>query len=280
MIIVLGFDGLGLPLVEEFNLMAVRLSAYTETDLSEFRTHPFTPIIWASMITGRIIREMEDTYISLQNGPLLHRVARKILPYKARAVLGKLYDRFTGKEPPIANAMNVLMGYLQERGIETIFEELDRKGVSYWHNYIPGYNGVPHHDENMEVIKRALAGEKSAYQEYKRLVWRQHHERVKEFMEVLEEGREFYFFYTNLIDALGHLFYGSKRERRRMAWAAEDLALTVSKLDAKVFIISDHGMALYDGIPDHSHNGFFSSNTGELIEKPHELYGLLRRHLL
>jgi len=174
------------------------------------------------------------------------------------------------------------MSYLKEHNIPTIFDELEQKGVSFWHNHIPGYNGVPHHEENMRIIKKALSGDVNTYSEYRMLVWAQHEQRIREFYEALDDGHEFYFFYTNLIDALGHLFYTVRKERRKMAMAVEEVVQTVkeSHPDAVIYIISDHGMGIYDGIPDHSREGFFSSNTGELIKRPFELYSLIRRRLL
>jgi len=48
--------------------------------------------------------------------------------------------------------------------------------------------------------------------------------------------------------------------------------------DAYLYIVSDHGMMLDQetkrGV--HSNYGFFSSNTGELIKKPQDLYHLLK----
>lgn len=281
-VIVLGFDGLGLEFVEEFSLDVVKQKAYTVTVLSDFKTHPFTPIIWASMLVGYKVQEMEDFYIKLQKRSILRRIAHHLLPLSWRAKLGKIYDRTHGGESAETTAMNVLMNYLKEHNIPSIFEELQERGVSYWHNHIPGYNGVPHHEENMRVVKRALSGDVEAYWEYHELVWAQHEQRVKEFYEALDEGHELYFFYTNLIDALGHIFYTVRKERRKMAMAVEEIVQTVkdSHPDAVIYIISDHGMEVHDGIPDHSHEGFFSSNTGELIKKPFELYNLIRGWLL
>lgn len=281
-VIVLGFDGLGLGLVEEFGLEVVKQKAHTVTVLTDFKTHPFTPIIWASMLTGYKVKKMEKTYTKLQRNSSLYRVARKFLPLSWRARLGRIYDRVHGGENVETTAMKLLMSYLKEHNIPTIFDELEERGVTYWHNHIPGYNGIPHHEENMRVVKKALSGDASSYFKYRRLVWAQHEGRVREFYSALDEGYGFYFFYTNLVDALGHLFYTEKKERFKMAMAVEEVVQTVkdSQPNAVIYVISDHGMTIHDGIPDHSLNGFFSSSTGELIDKPFDLYTLIRRQLL
>ena len=47
-----------------------------------------------------------------------------------------------------------------------------------------------------------------------------------------------------------------------------------------LYIVSDHGMEPIEGDPrggDHSDHGFFSSNTGELIQKPQDLFYLIKK---
>ena len=47
-----------------------------------------------------------------------------------------------------------------------------------------------------------------------------------------------------------------------------------------LYIASDHGMVPVKDDPrggDHSDHGFFSSNTGELIQKPQDLFYLIKR---
>jgi len=49
-----------------------------------------------------------------------------------------------------------------------------------------------------------------------------------------------------------------------------------------IYIISDHGMEHMEPKKDscgmHSNHGFFSSNTGETIEKPIQFYDLISKH--
>ena len=49
--------------------------------------------------------------------------------------------------------------------------------------------------------------------------------------------------------------------------------------DDILYIVSDHGMVEEDGYGSHSHHGFFSSSNGDLIEKPIDLYYLLKKRL-
>jgi len=276
MLICLGFDGLGVDLVEKFRLKNVMQQAYTATDLSDFKTEPFTPLIWASMLVGRKIEEMERIYIGMRRKkqPPFCNILRKTLPSSLRTKLGRLWDFFV--RDPGGPAMMVLSDFLKRNNIPTIFEELEEEGISYWHNNIPGYDGVPLHEERMKLIR------KGAWSEYYTLVWEQHKEALKRFFRALKEKRSFYFFYTNLIDAIGHIFYPRFIERMKLALETQRIVKKVHQKcrNAIVYVVSDHGMQIIDNIADHSDHGFFSSNTGDLIKKPQDLYYLLRRNLL
>ena len=276
MLICLGFDGLGIDLVEKFKLKEVMQKAYTATDLSDFKTDPFTPIIWASMLTGRKPEDMERIYIKMRkrHKPPFSNILRRVLPLRLRALLGKVWDAFT--RDPRGPAMMVLGDFLKRNNISTIFEELEERGVSYWHNSIPGYDGVPHHEERMRLIQEG------AWDEYYSLVWEQHRKALKEFFAALKKQYDFYFFYTNLIDAIGHLFYTKFVERMKLALEVQRIVKEIHEKfgDAVIYVVSDHGMQIVGDIADHSNQGFFSSNTGELIRKPQDLYYLLKKNLL
>ena len=101
-------------------------------------------------------------------------------------------------------------------------------------------------------------------------------------LEKINEKLRLILFYTNLIDALG-LHFADPLIRHKIFLEVNKLALEVKKRlsnNAKLYVISDLGMKIEERLGTHSKHGFFSSNTGKLIEKPQELYSLLKKHLV
>ena len=286
MIIVLGFDGLGLELIEEFKLKAIKQKAYTETDLSDFKTEPFTPIIWASMLTGRKIDAMENKYMEYKidtNKPHLNLLKRIIPLGIRRRFLSNLYAKIVWRSRGLKRLpMEELDHYLLEHNIPCIFDILKENGISYWHNNIPGYNGFPKFRELHDRIKDIKHDAPGSLERYYRFVWSNHLTSCREFFEALKRNLDFYFFYTTLVDNIGHWFYGSKQERFKLAHEVNRIVARIHDEypNATVYVISDHGMKQVNGYGDHSEKGFFSSNTGELIRKPMDLYHLILKNIL
>jgi len=284
MIVVLGFDGLGIRWVEEYKLNAIKQEKYTTTDLGDYRgEHPYTPVVWSSMISGEIDREMEEVFLEHARGnkyvrPLMD-FAKKVLPLGVRRRLGYLWNGVRGRDagPPMARTCN----WLKKRDKETIFE---RVGDSKVIRTIPGYNGVPRHERRMKIVRRALSGDESKIPSYDKDIIEEYKERKELLLKLLDsESRpELVFFYTNYIDALGHLHFADSS--RRMKWHFDVnglMAKAKEKLtgDDILYVISDHGMVEEDGYGSHSHHGFFSSSNGDLIDKPTDLYHLLKERL-
>jgi len=283
MIVVLGFDGLGIRWVEEYKLDAIKQEDYTFTDLSDYGGHPFTPVIWSSMISGEIDREMEEVFLEHARGnkrirPLMD-FAKKILPLGLRRRLGYIWDSLRGRDegPPMAQTCD----WLKKHGKESIFEEVEDSEIV---KTIPGYNGIPRHEERMEIVKAALAEDESKIPAYDKDIIEEYKERKEELLDLLSSGGkpELVFFYTNYIDALGHLHFANFNRRMKWHFDVNDLTSKVKEKltdDDILYVISDHGMIEEDGYGSHSHCGFFSSSNGDLIEKPTDLYHLLKGRL-
>lgn len=281
-VVVLGFDALGIEWVEEYKLDAIKQEVYTATNLSDFRgPHPYTPVIWTAMIRGKIDREIEEIFLDHTKGkkpirPLLN-LGEKLLPLEWRRRLGYLYDKLfsPNQNPPMAITAN----WCEKKNVKTILDEVD-----CWHTTIPGYNGVPRHEERMEIVKKALAGDKSKFPPYDKDIIEGHERRKSNLLSLLESGRtpELIFFYTNYLDALGHLHFANPLRRMRWHFELNDLTNKVKKKLTKediLYVVSDHGMVEEDGYGRHSDSGFFSSSNGDLIEKPTDLHSLLKERL-
>jgi len=281
-VVVLGLDGLGAKWIEKYRLSALKQENYTITDLSDYRgSHPYTPVIWTAMIRGKIDREMEEIFLEHTRGkkpirPLLN-LSKRLLPLRLRRRLGYLYDNIFS--PNVNPPMTITADWCERKDMETILD-----GVDSWQTTVPGYNGVPRHEERMEIIKRALAGDESMIPFYDKGIIEEYEGRKGKLLSFLESDNqsELVFFYTNYLDALGHLHFADSVKRMHYYFELNDLCAKVKeKMDDNntLYVVSDHGMIEEDGYGSHSNHGFFSSSDGNLIDKPTDLYHLLKEEL-
>ena len=105
------------------------------------------------------------------------------------------------------------------------------------------------------------------------------------FLNTLKEDYQFWFFYTDLIDALLHLFISDKLRVMRYYYEVDRFVGEVRKLspsDAMIFVISDHGMKQKGRLGDHSDHGFWSSSIyidNFSSPKPADFYYLWKKIL-
>ncbi|WP_148267284.1 alkaline phosphatase family protein [Thermococcus cleftensis] len=276
-IIILGIDGLEYDLVKEWNLKYLQQRAFTKTDLSDFEVI-VTPPIWASMLTGKKIPEIEEPFIKRQKfiankgnitkvkTPWYVKLGAKILPLSIRKKLG---DAIT------SNPFEATYDYLlRNRKYRTIFDYFEKT----WTNGVPSYGRNVSNPEVREAMKEAVKGNLRPLIEY---AMRTYERDRRALMEALEKDYELIFWYTPFLDEVSHFLIGKKLKLMNLYFDLNKLAKLVSeKLDEGdvLYIISDHGMEPVPGDPrggDHSDHGFFSSNTGELIGKPQELFDLV-----
>lgn len=276
-IVILGFDGLEYNLVEEWDLKYIKQKTYTKTDLSDFKVI-VTPPIWASMLTGKKVPEIEELFvkrmkfvtarsnISRVKTPWYVKLGAKLLPLPIRRLLG---DAITPK--PMQATYDYL---LRNKKYKTIFDYFD----STWTNGIPSYGRNVSTEEVRRAMKDAVKGNFKPLVEYAMKIYEQDR---RTLFEALDNDYELIFWYTPFLDEISHFYIRKKLKLMNIYFDLNKLVKKVSqKLDEDdvLYIISDHGMEPVPGSPyggDHSDHGFFSSNTGELIEKPQELFNLV-----
>lgn len=280
-IIVLGIDGLEYNLVKEWNLKYLKQKAYSKTNLSEFEV-VVTPPIWASMLTGQIIPEIEEPFIkrhrfiahkgksSKVKPPWYVKLGSKILPLKIRRKIGEMVIKRVTEDP-------FLITYdflLRTKKYKTIFDYFENP----WTNGIPSYGRNVSTPEVKEVMTAAVSGNLKPLLEY---AFGTYERDRKALFEALDNDYDLIFWYTPFLDEISHFLIRKKLKLMNVYIDLNKLARQVSQKlgDGDIlYIISDHGMEPIPGDPrggDHSDHGFFSSNTGETIEKPQELFKLI-----
>ncbi|WP_258083431.1 alkaline phosphatase family protein [Thermococcus thermotolerans] len=277
-IVILGIDGLEYNLVEEWNLKHLKQRAYTKTDLSDFKVI-VTPPIWASMLTGRKVPEIEEPFVKRQKfiarqtaiakdikKPIYVKIGAKILPKNIRRKIGNLLA-----PNPFEQTYDYL---LRTRKYKTIFDYFDKT----WTNGVPSYGRNVSNPEVRAAMKEAVNGNLKSLVEYAMATYEQDR---RALFEALDGDYELIFWYTPFLDEISHFYIRKKLKLMNLYFDVNKLVKEVSeKLDDGdvLYIISDHGMEPIPGDPrggDHSDHGFFSSNTGELIERPQDLFKLV-----
>ena len=111
----------------------------------------------------------------------------------------------------------------------------------------------------------------------------QSYRREKEdLLKALSDEYNLIFWYTHFLDLIEHFYINKKAKLLSIYLEINNLVkLVKEKIDDGdiLYIISDHGMIPLKGDPrggDHSDHGFFSSNTGELLRKPQDLFYLIK----
>lgn len=277
-IIILGIDGLEYHLVEEWDLKHLKQRAYSKTDLSDFKV-VVTPPIWASMLVGKKVPEIEAYFIKRQKlisqetkiekgikKPLYTKIGAKILPRSVKKKIGNILA-----PNPFEKTYDYL---LRTKKYKTIFDYFEKS----WTNGVPSYGRNVSTPEVKEVMKEAVKGNLKPLIEYAMRTYEKDREAL---FEALEGDYELIFWYTPFLDELSHFLIRKKLKLMNVYIDLNKLAKKVSqRLDEGdvLYIISDHGMEPIPDDPrggDHSDHGFFSSNTGEVIEKPQELFDLV-----
>ena len=275
MIIVLGLDGLEYNLVEEFKLNAIKLNAYVKTSLEDFDV-VVTPPIWASMLTGKIIKEMIAVFrfasaqVLTDDSKKMH-LLRMIVPPRFRKLLARMWDKIIPQAKE--NPMDYTLNFLERNNYHTIFDE----AINPIYNKIPGFNV----SRKPKLLKIAFMGK-----DFKKLVEKNCLIKIEnvrqEILRLIEKDYDLVFWYSNALDNLGHIFLGRKIRTMdyyiRVNRLAADIMQKLNETD-KLYIISDHGMRAVGEGGLQSNHGFFSSSTGETIKKPQELYSLLKKNL-
>ena len=280
-IIVLGIDGLEYNLIEEWRLKNIMQKAYCKLDLSDYNII-VTPPIWGSMLTGKIDEDVMKIWV--RESEILgedKNIKQKwwakigdILPYTLnRWIWDNIPERFLGGGDPFELTSN----YVLDKKIPSIFQLFENP----WTNGIPGYGKNVSGPLQKKITKNAISGYKLLYKKY---IMKNYKKDKSELFSALEKKEfDFIFWYTTLLDNFGHIYMGNQLKLMMGHYLEiNDVVGNVKERrpNSIIYIISDHGMELIapHSCGMHSDHGFFSSNTGETIEKPFQFYDLISKH--
>ncbi len=282
-IIVLGIDGLEYDLVTEWRLKNLMQTKYCKLSLSDYKVI-VTPPIWGSMLTGIVDKEIIDVwnkYVKLigNDEKLGEKKWVKILGLFVPKKLGiwvfeHLFAPAIGGDP-----FETTANYVKDKNLPTI--------LNFFQN--PWTNGIPSYGKNVsgpvqkKYTERAIAGEKKPYRKY---ILEQYQNDKSQFFSALDKQEfDFIFWYTSMLDNLGHMDMGKPLTLMMKHYLEinEFVGIVKERCPTSIiYIISDHGMERMEPKKTswgmHSDHAFFSSSTGETIEKPSKLYDLISKH--
>lgn len=125
---------------------------------------------------------------------------------------------------------------------------------------LPAFNyDQEKHQKERELLK-GYFDNKVTIGEYDECFWTNHQKIKKEFFRELEKNWDLLIAYFNLADAISHLSFGITRKMKRVYQELDEMAKKTKKIkpDARILIISDHGMKRVGRYGDHASEGFFS----------------------
>ncbi len=277
-IVILGIDALEYNLVEKWDLKNLKQKAYTKTDLSDFDII-VTPLIWGSMLTGQKLKEMEEIwrkrkkFFSQQRDVRVKqkqywyaRIASKVLPERVKKFLIKKF---------VPDPFGVTSNYLVNNPkYKTIFDYFERT----WNNGIPSYGRNVADQKIKKISEMAADGNPKPLYDYAMNLYRK--ERAM-LLDAVKSDYQLIFWYTPFLDKIEHFYWRKKLKLLNIYMELNRLVDEVkAMLDENdiLYIISDHGMKESPSKTisgEHSDHGFFSSNTGELIKKPQQLFDII-----
>jgi len=145
---------------------------------------------------------------------------------------------------------------------ETFFNFFD----SYKAIDVPAFSLKENHGLERKLLKNYFK-DKCNVGEYDEIVWKNHEENKKEFLENLNNF-ECLVCYFNLADAIGHLSFGILDKMKMIYNELDGIAKITRKNDEFILIVSDHGMKAVGRFGDHSKYGFYSCNQKLNLKKP------------
>jgi len=282
-IIVLGIDGLEYNLVEKWRLDNLMQKKFCKLNLSDFKVI-VTPPIWGSMITGIVDKEIIELwtkYIKLiGNDEKLDektstKILGKIIPEKIGAWFqNHLIQFFVGGNP-----FEMTANYVKNKNQKTVFDLFKKS----WTNGIPGFGKNVSGEEQRKLTVQAIMGNKKPYIEF--ILEKYYEDKLLLLNELKKQDNDLIFWYTPMLDNFGHMGMGNPLKLMMKHYLEiNNLVGEIIKMcpSSIIYVISDHGMERIDQKKSswgaHSDHAFFSSNTGEKIEKPPQLYDLISKH--
>jgi hypothetical protein len=287
-IIVLGIDGLEYNLVEKWRLKNIMQKTYCKLDLSDYKVIA-TPPIWGSMITGKIdeeimkIWEKASEIISLGNSdPDIKpkwwtkkwwtKLGMESLPTSVKEWIWK---SFLEKKIIGGSLAEISANYVIEKKQTNIFQFFEKP----WTNGIPSYRRAYTDSTEKKLLNKVFREEKTPFVDYVTEIYKS--DKMQLFSALDSQDNDIIFWFASLLDKLGHIYIKSPLTLMNYYLEINEVVGKVKEKcnDSRTYVISDHGMEPYKGIWGmHSDHAFFSSNTGETIDKPLQLYNLILKH--
>ena len=280
-IIVLGIDGLEYSLVKKWQLKNLMQKAYCKMDLSDYLVK-VTPPIWGSMLTGKIDKEIMKVWIrAAQYVDLKSDVKQKwwaktvtiALPYIPPLIKNKIIYRLLEKMGE--NPFEVTSNYVKEKKIPNIFQFFKKP----WNNGIPSYGRLDNTPERRKLFEKAVGGDKKKLIDYE--IKKYNKDKSQLFSALDNKKYDIIFWYTPFVDSLGHIYIGKPLKLMKYYLEINNVVGEVKARDnnSNIYVVSDHGMEEVErGWGMHNNYAFFSSNTGEKINKPVQFFNLIKQY--
>lgn len=260
---ILGYDGLDIELVEQFNLPNLKQEEYGKVDISEFDLIA-TPILWGSFITG------ENLSSELTEKPRikpLENIFRTPYQFLKKSISPKLASKAinalkkTGLVQKVRGKASFGSSKVKEMDKGTIFDFLKNSlGIN-----IPAYNKTRGANASMKDVLENRISES----EYWKAVWKEFEVTRKELMENLDKDLVMAWF--SPADLNGHIWRGNAEKMRETYSRLDEFAEEVrDRFDGLVLIVADHGMKPLGKFGDHTNvdYGYYSSNIELELNSP------------
>ena len=281
-IIVLGIDGLEFNLVKKWGLENLKQKNYCKLDLSDYSVI-VTPPIWGSMITGQVDKEVmriweKSSRIVGFKGEIKQNLVFKLFfkiiysPYLPliRKLSTKVITNINSSNP-----FDITANYVNDKKLINVFQFFNNS----WTNGIPGYGKNVSDSIKRDLLNGVISGDKKPFKDY---TLKNYEKDKSDLLSIFEKNDiDLIFWYTQLLDNFGHMNISNEVYLLNYYLEINKFVGKIKSIcpNSYIYIISDHGMerAKEDwGV--HSNHAFFSSNTGELINKPVELYKLILKY--
>ncbi len=148
---------------------------------------------------------------------------------------------------------------------------------------LPGFSYRRDHVQERRLLKQFFQrkDEEKTLKRYNQTAWQIHQKTKREFLGALGGKNDLLIGYFALADVIGHLNFGNQEEMRKVYRELDQIAgETKQKMpEAKILVISDHGLKSAGRFGDHTSKGFYSLNfQADLPKTPKitDFFGLFK----
>ncbi|KYK31980.1 MAG: hypothetical protein AYK22_00020 [Thermoplasmatales archaeon SG8-52-3] len=277
-IIVFGIDGLEFSLVKKWKLQNIMQKKHSKLDLSDYKVI-VTPPIWGSMLTGKINDEIMEMWVKQAQISGLGintkqkwwaKIGNILPPFLDLWIWYNIFAPLFGGDLFVKTA-----NYIVDRNETNIFQFFQKP----WTNGIPSYGRIVNNPKRKYEFQMAMYGNDTKFKENIIKIYKE--DKKKLFSALNKNTYDIIFWYTVILDKIGHIYYKDTLTLMKYYFEINQLVGQIKTKFPKshFYIISDHGMIkVKGGWGLHSKYAFFSSNTGEIIKKPYDLYNLILKH--